>query len=102
MRRLLRPDDARLSRAPRPRLRLSCLVEGDKIIGQHERFGFVKSAIVEQEKVAAGRESLCQLIDKDLKGVRIQAGQLQKEAFSRSGFQPPLEGKNFKTINGAD
>jgi hypothetical protein len=52
-------------------------------------FGFMKSAIVEQENVAAGRESLCQLVGKNLKGVRIQAGQLQKEAFSGGGSTAP-------------
>ena len=62
----------------------------------------MKSAIVEQENVAAGRESLCQLIDKKLKGVCIQVGQLQKEAFSCGGFNRPIEVKAFKAISGAD
>jgi hypothetical protein len=62
----------------------------------------MKSAIVEQENVAAGRESLCQLVDKNLKGIRIQAGQLQKEAFSDGGFNRPIEVKAFKTISGAE
>lgn len=62
----------------------------------------MKSAIVEQENGAACRESLCQLIDKNLKGVCIQGGQLQKEAFSCGGFNRTLEVKAFKAISGAD
>lgn len=62
----------------------------------------MKSASVEQENVAACRESLCQLVDKNLKGVRIQAGQLQKEAFSGGGFNRPIEVKAFKAISGAE
>ena len=76
--------------------------DGNEVVGKRERFGFVKSAMVEQEHVAACRESLCQLVDKNLKGVCIQVGQLQKEAFSCGGFNRTIELKAFKAISGAE
>ncbi len=46
--------------------------EGDDVIGPPQCVGFVKSAIVKQENIEACRECLCQPIDKNLKGVRIE------------------------------
>ena len=62
--------------------------------------GFVKSAVVEQAEVKAGRIKGGEMVEKELKGFRIECRQLQKETRPAERFHRALQIQTLKAIGG--
>ena len=60
--------------------------------------GFVKSAIVEQQQMEVGGIDSGEMVEKELKGVRIERRQLQKETRPGERFHRAIQIQTLKAI----
>ena len=89
--------------APQPLDRIQLRRIGRKeeqrhIRGQAECPGFMERAIVEQQQVEAGGISGRKMVEEEVKALRIQGGQFQKETLAGHGCHGPIQIQALKAI----
>jgi hypothetical protein len=60
--------------------------------------GFVKGPIIEQEQMEAGGIGGGKMVEEELKAVRIESGQCEKEALARERFNGAVQIETLEVI----